>query len=120
MQWLLDMGVSGRVAEWLRQQGHEAVHLRDLQLQRLSDDLIFEKASQEKRIVLTFDLDFGDIAAHSSLDVCVIVFRLRNARATNVIARLQKILTDHSADLTTNCILAVEETRVRVRRLPIA
>jgi predicted nuclease of predicted toxin-antitoxin system len=119
MQWLPDMGVSRRVAEWLRQQGHDAVHLRDLQRHRLSDDLIFEKASRENRIVLTFDVDFGDIAAHSALDVCVVIVRLRNARATNVIARLQKVLVDHESDLATNCIVTVEESRIRVRKLPI-
>ena len=42
MRFLADMGVSQQVVEWLRTNGHEAVHLRDqlpelLVLQRISD-----------------------------------------------------------------------------------
>jgi hypothetical protein len=69
---------------------------------------------------LTFDLDFSDIAAHANLqESCVVVFRLRNARAGHVIERLVKLLSDHDGDLDTNCIISVEESRVRVRKLPI-
>jgi predicted nuclease of predicted toxin-antitoxin system len=119
-RWLLDMGVSNRVGEWLRMKGHDAVHLRDVGLQRLSDDLIFERAAHEGRIILTFDLDFADIAAHSALDdVCVVVFRLRNTRAFHVIERLNKVLADNENDLSASCIITVEEARIRVRKLPI-
>ncbi|MEX2185796.1 MAG: DUF5615 family PIN-like protein [Pirellulales bacterium] len=120
MKWLLDMGVSSRVADWLRQQGYDAVHLRDAGLQRLSDDQIFEKAVREDRIVLTFDLDFADIAAQAVGDVVqVVVLRLRNARSDHVIERLRKVLSDHENDLLTNFIITVEGSRIRVRRLPI-
>src|SRR5208337_3067643 len=36
MRFLGDMGVSRRVIEWLRAAGHDAVHLRDEGLKRLS------------------------------------------------------------------------------------
>ncbi|MGH9891619.1 MAG: DUF5615 family PIN-like protein, partial [bacterium] len=29
MRFLADMGVDVRIVEWLRQEGHEATHLRD-------------------------------------------------------------------------------------------
>lgn len=61
MLFLADMGVSMRVVDWLRQQSHDVVHLRDRQLQRLPNGDIFQLAAQEHRIVLTFDLDFGEI-----------------------------------------------------------
>lgn len=57
------MGVSMRVVEWLRTSGHDVLHLRDEGLQRLSDGDIFSKAVAEDRVVLTFDLDFGEIIA---------------------------------------------------------
>ena len=58
MNFLADMGISGLTVEWLRQQGHVATHLRDEGLQRLTDDLIVEKARSEEKIILTVDLDF--------------------------------------------------------------
>jgi predicted nuclease of predicted toxin-antitoxin system len=61
MRFLGDMGVSQRVVEWLRATGHEAVHLRDEGLHRLPNGDIFRKGFDEQRIVLTFDLDFGEM-----------------------------------------------------------
>jgi predicted nuclease of predicted toxin-antitoxin system len=61
MRFLADMGVSMRVVDWLRTIGHDTVHLRDESLHRLPNGEIFQKAFVEQRIVLTFDLDFGEI-----------------------------------------------------------
>jgi predicted nuclease of predicted toxin-antitoxin system len=70
------MGVSPKVAAWLREAGHDVVHLRDEQLHRMADPDIFAKAAAEGRALLTFDLDFGEIVAtageHST---SVLVFR---------------------------------------------
>lgn len=65
MRLLADMGVDVRVVDWLRSQGHDATHLRDEGLQRLPNGEIFVKAVAESRVILTFDLDFGEILALS-------------------------------------------------------
>ena len=39
MRFLADMGVSPRVVDWLRAQGHDARHLREEGLQRLPNVL---------------------------------------------------------------------------------
>jgi predicted nuclease of predicted toxin-antitoxin system len=52
-----------RVVSWLNSHGHDATHLRDEGLQRLPNGRIFEKAIAESRVVVTFDLDFGEIIA---------------------------------------------------------
>ena len=54
-----------RVASWLNSQGHDATHLRNEGLQRLPNGGVFEKAIAESRVVVTFDLDFGEIVALS-------------------------------------------------------
>jgi len=41
------MGVTMRVVEWLREQRHDAAHLRDENLQRMPDPDIFRKAATE-------------------------------------------------------------------------
>jgi predicted nuclease of predicted toxin-antitoxin system len=77
MRFLADMGVSARVADWLRGQGHDVLHLRDQGLQRLPNGDIYQLAAQEQRIILTFDLDFGEIVAGSAgILVSVVIFRL--------------------------------------------
>jgi predicted nuclease of predicted toxin-antitoxin system len=115
-----DMGVSWRVIEWLRAAGHDAVHLRDEGLQRLPNGDIFQKGFAEKRIVLTFDLDFGEILAGSAGQVVsVVLFRLHDSRTVHVIERLQTVLDQSSAELMAGAIVVVEEGRHRVRKLPI-
>jgi predicted nuclease of predicted toxin-antitoxin system len=120
IRFLADMGVSWRVVEWLRSHGYDAKHLREEGLGRLVDSDIFAKALLEHRVVLTFDLDFGEIAAFSKGQiVSVIVFRLRNTRTSNVIERLSSVLADTAGALREGAVVAVEESRHRVRRLPI-
>ncbi len=120
MRFLADMGVSRRVCEWLRDVGHDAVHLRDEGLQRLPNGEIFAKAGREQRALLTFDLDFGEIlAASGAAIVSVVVFRLRNTRTPHVIDRLSAVLSESSAALERGAIVVVEETRHRVRHLPL-
>ena len=113
------MGVSPRAVEWLRSSGHDAVHLREEGLQRLPDEGVFAKARAENRILLTFDLDFGEIVAmNAGSVVSVVVFRLRDTRTARVIERLADVLEQSSRALEEGAIIVVEDDRHRVRRLP--
>lgn len=114
------MGVDLRVAEWLRNGGHDALHLREQGLQRLADNQIFLKARSEGRIVITFDLDFGEIAALSSeRQPSVILFRLRNTRTPHVVERLAAVLSRAATELEKGAVVIVEEARWRVRTMPV-
>jgi len=76
MRFLADMDVASGVAEWLRAEGHDVRHLREENLQRLPDDRVFAMDGAERRILLPFDLDFGEILALSGgQSVSVILFR---------------------------------------------
>ena len=120
MRFLADMGVAIRVVEWLRDQGYDARHLREEELQRLPDDQIFRKAVAENRAVLTFDLDFGEIVAFSGRQkVSVVLFRLQNTRTPHVIERLRVVLQEAGPALEQGAVVVVEEARLRIRRLPI-
>jgi predicted nuclease of predicted toxin-antitoxin system len=120
MRFLADMGVAQSIVKWLRNEGHDAVHLREERLQRLPNGGIFEKAYAESRVILTFDLDFGEIVAISGgKPVSVILFRLHNTSTPHVMERLKKVLKDSGDDLEKGAIVVVEESRHRTRRLPI-
>ena len=98
MRFLADMGVDQRIVDWLRTQGHDAIHLREQGLHRAADADIFAKAIAEDRIVLTFDLDFGEILALAgAVVVSVVLFRLYNTRTPFVQKRLEAVL---AADAT--------------------
>jgi predicted nuclease of predicted toxin-antitoxin system len=109
-----------RVVASLRESGHDVVHLRDRGLQRLPNGEIFRLAAAERRIVLTFDLDFGEIAAQSGgAWASVVLFRLSDARSLHVIARLHVALAATGDALEKGAVVVVEESRCRVRALPI-
>lgn len=120
MRFLADMGVDVRVVQWLRQRGHDAKHLRDEGLHRLPNGEIFEKAIAENRVILTFDLDFGEIAAFAKgRKAGVVLFRLHNTRTPHLIDRLATVLAVSEDALKNGAVIVVEESRHRVRYLPI-
>jgi len=120
MRFLLDMNLSTEVAVWLRAQGHDAVHLRELGLQTLGDEAVLAKAVAEQRAILTFDLDFADIiAAAGAARVGVILFRLRSAQSARIVARLPAVLAVAGRALENGAVVIVEEARLRIRHLPI-
>jgi predicted nuclease of predicted toxin-antitoxin system len=63
VRFLVDANLSPRIVEWLRSNGHDAVHAFELGLAAARDREILEHAARGGWIVLTSDLDFGDIAA---------------------------------------------------------
>ncbi|MGH7909888.1 MAG: DUF5615 family PIN-like protein [Thermodesulfobacteriota bacterium] len=120
MRFLVDMCVDIRVADWLRSKGHDAVHLREQGLQRLANGEIFKKATSENRAVLTFDLDFSEIAALTrERQTSLIVLRLQNARYQHVIDRLSAVLAESADALVKGAVISVEESRHRIRYLPV-
>jgi predicted nuclease of predicted toxin-antitoxin system len=78
MRFLADAGLAPATVDFLIRLGHEAVHVRTLGMQRAPEVNIVERARGDSSVVLTFDLDFGDILALGVLDKpSVIIFRLR-------------------------------------------
>ncbi len=114
------MPLARRVADELSADGHDAIHLGQQGLGRLTDEEIFAKAMAEERTIVTADLDFGAIIARTgSATVSVIVLRIANPRADRVVALLRRVLADAAAELTRGAIVLVEETRFRIRQLPL-
>jgi len=120
MKFLADVGISMSTVRALRESGHNVVHLREQGLQRLPDSEILQKAAVEGRIVLTFDLDFGDLLA---LDLkkspSVVIFGLHDETPNSVNPRLLEVLKDRQSELDSGALIIVEDSRYRMRRLPI-
>ena len=120
MRLLLDACIDVRVAGWLRENGHDASHLREEGLQHLPNGEIFSKALAEQRCVVTFDLDFGEIAAATGGRIGqVLVMRLRDTRWPHVVERLRAVLSDLPDPFEGAMIVTIEESRHRIRHLPI-
>ena len=120
MRFLVDMNLSPGVAAELRRKGHDAVHLGEAGLARLADAAVFRKAAEEDRIVVSFDLDFGEIVAFSAKPgPGVILLRLRSVVYDAVIARLEDAIVRAKSALEEGAVVIVEDRRIRLRRFPV-
>ena len=121
MRFLVDNALSPAVAEGLRQAGHDAAHVRDYGMAAEDDEEIFERAAQEGRVLISADTDFGTIfALRKTPKPSVILFRLSaQHHPDHQIRLLLANLNDLSADLERGCVAIIEDTRIRLRLLPI-
>lgn len=120
MRFLADAGISPKTVAFLKQLRHEAVHVRTLGLQRADDPDVVDRARTDNSVVLTFDLDFGEILALGILDKpSVVIFRLSDERPDSVNGHLAAVLAERLSDLEAGALILVEDTRYRVRKLPI-
>jgi len=119
MRFLLDMNLPPVMADWLRSEGHDAVHVRDIGLAHLPDREVFARAAEDGRIVVTFDLDFGEIIGLArATGPGIVLLRLRLARQNYLRGRLRTAIAEAAEALQAGATVVVEDTRIRIRRLP--
>jgi predicted nuclease of predicted toxin-antitoxin system len=107
------------LADWLRAEGHDAAHIREIGLADLPDREVFAEAAKQDRIVVTFDLDFGEIAdLAGAKGAKVVLLRLRLARQQFLRHRLQVVIAQAAEALAAGATVVVEDTRIRIRRMP--
>jgi len=121
MRFLLDMGISPDTGLYLKELGHDAIHLIDGGMERASDFQIMEKALNERRIILTHDLDFGRMLAFSGeRSPSVVTFRLTSMRPENVNQFCKTIIDRFSDIMAKGAILSVGDRKVRSHLLPLS
>lgn len=118
MRFLVDANLSPRVADWLREQGHDAAHVFDLGLGTAADHEILEAATRSGQILLTVDLDFGEILSRSAGRASVLILRLRSTATAVICRRLEVALALAAEALDDGAVVVVGEGSLRVRRLP--
>jgi predicted nuclease of predicted toxin-antitoxin system len=81
MRFLIDNALLQR-SLLLQQAGHDAIHVREFGLQHADDEVIFERAAAEHRIVVSADADFGTLlAVRSSREPSIPTLIKRSRRA---------------------------------------
>ncbi len=59
MKFLIDNALSPFISESLKKLGYDSAHVREIGLRDAADEAIFQKAKQEKRMIISADTDFG-------------------------------------------------------------
>jgi predicted nuclease of predicted toxin-antitoxin system len=117
MQFLANENFPLDVVEAVRQTGHDVTWIRT-DAPGSKDRDILGRAVSEKRILLTFDKDFGELAFQFGLPAnCgIVLFRLQ-AKSAAALARLVVAALQSRTDWAGQ-FSVVEMARIRMRPLP--
>lgn len=121
MRLLIDANLSPRVAEALRGEGFDAVHVVDLVSVTATDDEIFDRAASEGRTVVTADSDFGTLLAmrRTTSPSVVHLRHVAELVAEEHISLLIANLPQIGEDLDRGAIVSLSPTRLAIRDLPL-
>ncbi len=121
MKFLVDNALSPVFAEGLRRAGHDAIHVRDYRLQESEDEVIFDRAAREERIIVSADTDFGTLLAlrRGKTPSVILLRRMVPRRPESQVSFLLSNLNEIAESLERGAVVVIEETRLRVRPLPI-
>jgi predicted nuclease of predicted toxin-antitoxin system len=113
MRFLVDECTGPRVAQWLRDQGHDVFSVYD-EDRGADDEAILERAVREERIVITNDKDFGELAFREQRPHRgIVLLRLASRDPASQIQVLASLLAT-SADQLANHFVVATESAVRI------
>jgi predicted nuclease of predicted toxin-antitoxin system len=120
MKFLVDNALSPLVAEGLKNAGFDAIHVREIGLQSKEDTVIFNKANEDDRILVSADTDFAALLAlRKQSKPSVILFRRGSQRhPSQQVELILKNLPHIQGSLQKGSIVVFEQHRIRIRSLP--
>jgi predicted nuclease of predicted toxin-antitoxin system len=119
-KFLLDANLSTQTATFLSEAFDlDVVDLRSLNPSSLRDREVIELAKRERRVIITFDVDFGELYyLREKAAFGAIVLRLRNQTPESVNRVLANFLTQEAPRINLeSSLVVVTENRVRTLTL---
>lgn len=120
MRFLVDENLSRKWVRELVAHGHEANHWLDIGNRAAPDAAILLHARFVNAVVLTCDLDFGDIlAATGSKTPSVLQLRSGRMRPERLMPRVLSAIVQYGRLLEEGVLLTVDLKKSRARALPL-
>ena len=120
MKLLLDQGLPRSAADLLRHAGIETIHVAEIGMSSAEDADIIRHGLEQQSVIVTLDADFHALLALSGASApSVIRLRVEGLRAAQLVTLLEQLIEQFDEDLEQGSLLTVQQTRVRVRRLPL-
>lgn len=121
LKFLLNANISHETASFLNQIGYEAKTVAQFNLEESTDQEIVNFATKHKMIIVTLDLDFGEIFYFSSKSrLGIIILKLADQRVESVNKILIRLLDSkilNKKKFQTSLII-VDENKFRIRTKP--
>ena len=120
MRLLVDMNLTPAWVEFLAAHDIEAVHWSAVGEPTADDPVIMEFARTHDMVVLTHDLDFGALLAVTGAEgPSVIQIRTTDVTPEAQSKRLLAALEQFKEQLENGALISIDESRARVRLLPL-
>ena len=120
MRVLADVNISRRVVERLKALGCDVVRVSEIMDPRSSDHEILSEARRRGAVLVSHDQDFGAILAVSgAVAPSFINVRVSYVDAERVAQAIAGVLRATESDLLAGAVVALDDARVRVHRLPL-
>lgn len=114
------MNISPKTVKSLQQQEWSIIRISDILPANTPDYIILEFARNDSDVIVTQDLDFSNMIALNGYDrPSLITIRLFNSDPNIITKRLLEVFPNISHNLLEGCAVTIEETNIRVRKLPI-
>ena len=94
MNFLVDAQLPPALASWIISQGHQATHVFDLGLQTADDPVIWERARNDRAVIISKDEDFVDRWLLSDKPVALVWVRKGNCSNRVLMAWLEPMWPD--------------------------
>jgi predicted nuclease of predicted toxin-antitoxin system len=120
MNLVIDMNLSPDWVPVLESAGHRAIHWSSVGSPQARDREILAWARERRQVVFTHDLDFGAILAATDADSpSVIQIRTQDPTPAHCGSIIVNCLNQHAFALEAGSLVTVDESRSRVRLLPL-
>ncbi|MBX7245207.1 MAG: DUF5615 family PIN-like protein [Candidatus Sumerlaeaceae bacterium] len=116
MRILADENTEAQIVDWLRKAGHDVLWAAEFS-PGASDEALLEKAAAESRIILTADLDFGELVFRRHLKGTGIVLLRLRAETTAELLRSFEAFWPAIEKQAHGKFLVVTNRKVRIREL---
>jgi predicted nuclease of predicted toxin-antitoxin system len=117
MRWLANENFPGDAVDLLRSHGHDVSWVR-VDDPGLSDTEVLDRAMTERRILLTFDKDFGRLVfqAGRSASCGIVLFRISTSSSHAAAAKILHALEQRTE--WEGCFSTVDDSGIRTVVLP--
>ncbi len=120
LRFIADMNLSPLTVNALRRDEWDIVRVSDFLPANATDDAILAWARRQDSVLVTQDLDFSILLALEGFSrPSLITLRLSDTDPDVVTSRLRRIIAQVEQALREGSAVTVDDTNVRIRRLPI-
>ncbi|MEO8588714.1 MAG: DUF5615 family PIN-like protein [Flavobacteriales bacterium] len=120
MKLLIDVCLSHELADLLKTDTLEVVHWSKRGAANAKDRDILAWAAENGHVIVSADLDFGDLLAMSDATLPSVILVRSDDQSPQRIAPLVRAALERFAEqLGTGCLISIDDSKARMRMLPL-